>query len=92
MKNRLTFYRALVIEKIIKKSDRNVLVCAHRAFHKNAPENSSKSIQEAIEAHIDIAEIDIRTTKDIVLVLMHDDYIDRTTTGKGLLKDYTYSL
>ena len=79
-----------VIEKIIKKSDRNVLVCAHRAFHKNAPENSSKSIQDAIAANIDIAEIDIRTTKDSVLVLMHDDYIDRTTTGKGLLKDYTY--
>ncbi|MDP5158196.1 MAG: glycerophosphodiester phosphodiesterase family protein [Flaviramulus sp.] len=79
-----------VIEKIIKKSDRNVLVCAHRAFHKNAPENSLKSIQDAIAANIDIAEIDIRTTKDSVLVLMHDDYIDRTTTGKGLLKDYTY--
>lgn len=79
-----------VIEKIIKKSDSNILVCAHRAYHKNAPENSSKSIQDAIEAHIDIAEIDIRTTKDSVLVLMHDDSIDRTTTGKGLLKDYSY--
>lgn len=80
-----------VIERIIKKSYSNILVCAHRAYHKNAPENSSKSIQDAIEAHIDIAEIDVRTTKDSVLVLMHDDTIDRTTTGKGLLKDYTYS-
>ena len=80
-----------VLEKIIKKSDSNILVCAHRAYHKNSPENSLKSIQDAIEANIDIAEIDIRTTKDSVLVLMHDDYIDRTTTGKGLLKDYTYS-
>ncbi|GAA4895847.1 glycerophosphodiester phosphodiesterase family protein [Flaviramulus aquimarinus] len=80
-----------VIEKIIKESDSNILVCAHRAFYRNAPENSLKSIKDAIEASIDIAEVDIRTTKDSILVLMHDDYIDRTTTGKGLLKDYTYS-
>lgn len=89
--NEVVATRNGVIEKIIKKSDSNILVCAHRAYHKNSPENSLKSIQDAIEAHIDIAEIDIRTTKDSILVLMHDDYIDRTTTGKGLLKDYTYS-
>lgn len=79
------------IEKISKLTKKNILVCAHRSFHKNAPENSVQSIKDAITAKIDIVEIDIRTTKDSVLVLMHDKDIDRVTTGKGLIKDYTFN-
>ena len=36
-------------------------------------------------------EIDPRLTKDGVIVLMHDETIDRTTTGKGKVSDYTYA-
>jgi glycerophosphoryl diester phosphodiesterase len=36
-------------------------------------------------------EIDPRLTKDSVIVLMHDETLDRTTTGKGKLSDYTYA-
>lgn len=79
-----------VILKIKEQSQNHILVCAHRGFHKYAPENSLKSIQDAIDAHIDIVEVDLRTTKDSVIVLMHDDTIDRTTTGKGFVYDYTY--
>jgi glycerophosphoryl diester phosphodiesterase len=79
------------IEKIAELSKDNILVCAHRSFHTNAPENSLQSIKNAIQAKIDIIEIDVRTTKDSVLVLMHDKDIDRITTGKGLIKNYTFS-
>jgi glycerophosphoryl diester phosphodiesterase len=79
------------IEKIAELSKDNILVCAHRSFHTNAPENSLHSIKNAIQAKIDIIEIDVRTTKDSVLVLMHDKDIDRITTGKGLIKNYTFS-
>lgn len=78
------------IEKIAELSKDNILVCAHRSFHTNAPENSLHSIKNAIQAKIDIIEIDVRTTKDSVLVLMHDKDIDRITTGKGLIKNYTF--
>jgi glycerophosphoryl diester phosphodiesterase len=78
------------IEKITELTKENILVCAHRSYHKLAPENSLQSIKNAIEANIDIVEIDVRTTKDSVLVLMHDNTIDRTTTGKGMVTDYTY--
>ncbi|NOU58717.1 glycerophosphodiester phosphodiesterase family protein [Marinifilum caeruleilacunae] len=78
------------IEKIESRSKSEVLVCAHRSFHKNAPENSMQSILDAIDAKVDIVEIDVRTTIDDSLVLMHDKTIDRTTTGKGKLKDFTY--
>lgn len=79
------------IEQIRAKiSTHNILVCAHRSFHKNAPENSLESIQLAIENAIDMVEIDVRTTRDSMLVLMHDDSIDRVTTGTGTINEYTY--
>jgi len=79
------------VEKIAALTNDNILVCAHRSFHTNAPENSLQSIKNAIQAKIDIIEIDVRTTKDSVLVLIHDKDIDRITTGKGLIKNYTFS-
>ncbi|MDO5973507.1 glycerophosphodiester phosphodiesterase family protein [Flavivirga jejuensis] len=65
-------------------------MCAHRSYHANQPENSIKSIKEAIHLGVDMVEIDVRTTKDNVLVLMHDEDIDRTTTGHGNLSDYSW--
>lgn len=65
-----------------------LLVCAHRANHLEAPENSLKSVADAIEQGIDMIEIDIRQTKDGVLVLMHDETVNRTTNGKGKVSDF----
>ncbi|MDH5414509.1 MAG: glycerophosphodiester phosphodiesterase family protein [Flavobacteriaceae bacterium] len=90
-KNHQPIKKNLAIENIKKKTQSNILVCAHRSFHRESPENSLESIYKAIEVGIDLVEIDVRTTKDSILVLMHDESIDRTTNGKGLVKDYTYS-
>lgn len=67
-----------------------VLVAAHRAAHNIYPENSIPSIKEAIRLGVDIAELDVKVSKDGVPVLMHDGTIDRTTTGKGKPSEYTY--
>lgn len=80
-----------VISKIKNLSKNQILVCAHRAYHKFVPENSLASIKQAIEAKIDIIEVDVNTTKDGILVLMHDNEIDRTTNGKGYISNYTYA-
>ena len=80
-----------VISKISSLSKNQILVCAHRAYHKFAPENSLESIRQAINSEIDIVEVDVNTTKDGILVLMHDNAIDRTTNGKGYISDYNYS-
>ncbi len=66
-----------------------ILVCAHRGVHDKSPENSIASINESIEHHISLVEIDIRQSRDGELVLMHDDTIDRTTNGNGKVSDYT---
>ena len=80
-----------VIDKIKRRTEKEILVCAHRAYHKFVPENSIASIQQAIEAKIDIVEVDVNTTKDGILVLMHDNSIDRTTNGKGWISDFTFA-
>jgi len=82
------------LEKIINRlknpSDDYVMVTAHRGDWRNAPENSLLSIENSVKMGVDIVEIDLQMTKDSVIVLMHDTSIDRTTTGTGKVKDYTY--
>ena len=70
-------------------NSRTVLVAAHRGDWRNFPENSIAAINSAMAMGVDIIEIDIAKTKDGHLVLMHDETIDRTTNGKGKVKDYT---
>lgn len=69
-------------------SDR-VLVVAHRADWRNAPENSLPAIRRAVAMGVEIVEIDVRRTKDGRFVVIHDRTLDRTTTGKGRVEDFT---
>ncbi len=56
---------------------------AHRGASTEAPENSLASVRRAIESGVTATEIDIRTTADGQLVLLHDATLDRTTNGSG---------
>ncbi len=69
-------------------SDR-VLVVAHRADWRNAPENSLPAIRRALDMGVDIVEIDVRRTKDGRFVVIHDRTLERTTTGTGRVEDHT---
>ncbi|MGC6422626.1 MAG: glycerophosphodiester phosphodiesterase family protein [Flavobacteriaceae bacterium] len=66
-----------------------IMVAAHRGDWRNAPENSLQAIQNCIDMGVDIVEIDIRETKDGELVVIHDDSLNRTTNGRGYIKDWT---
>lgn len=68
---------------------KTILVAAHRGAHMGNYENSLASTKQSIRLGVDIVEVDVRTTKDGHLVLMHDSSIDRTTTGKGKVEDLT---
>jgi len=70
-------------------SGKKVLVAAHRGDWRNEPENSLRAFISAADMGVDIVELDLNISKDGVLVIMHDDSIDRTTNGKGLPSDYT---
>ena len=68
-----------------------VLVASHRGTHNDVPENSLASFRKAIEIGVDIIELDIRATKDGVLVLMHDGKVDRTTNGTGRVDSLSFA-
>ncbi|MDD3108085.1 MAG: glycerophosphodiester phosphodiesterase family protein [Alistipes sp.] len=54
------------------------------------PENCIETFENTLRAMPSFFEIDPRMTRDSVLVLMHDATLDRTTTGRGAVSDYTY--
>jgi glycerophosphoryl diester phosphodiesterase len=58
-------------------------VIGHKGSWADRPENTLAGIRRAIEARAHAAEVDVRTTKDGVLVCLHDATVDRTTDGKG---------
>lgn len=64
---------------------------AHRAEHTEVPENTIAAIEHAIKSTVDYVEIDLRTTKDSALVIMHDATVDRMTNGKGKVSDLTFA-
>lgn len=68
---------------------RRIVVVAHRGAHMSAPENTLAAIREAIRLGCDYVEVDVRTTRDGVLVLMHDRTVDRTTDGHGAVAELT---
>lgn len=78
------------IKQLHQPADKNILVAAHRGDWRNAPENSLLAYKLAIEMGVDIIEIDLGKTSDGIVVIMHDQTIDRTTDGKGKPSDYTY--
>ena len=80
-----------ILKEFHNPASQKVLIAAHRASNRKFPENSLAAVQYSIETGVDIIEIDIRTTKDGKLVLMHDGTIDRTTNGEGELKEFTYA-
>lgn len=65
------------------------LVWAHRGASGYAPENTLSAFQKAIDMKADGVELDIQMTKDGEIVVIHDEWIDRTSDGKGWVKDYT---
>jgi glycerophosphoryl diester phosphodiesterase len=65
-------------------------VIAHRGDHTNAPENTLLAYQHAIDDGADFVEIDLRTTKDSQLVIMHNAGIEQMTGREGELNDLLF--
>ncbi|MCX7349096.1 MAG: glycerophosphodiester phosphodiesterase family protein [Alphaproteobacteria bacterium] len=76
-------------DKLFARPGRGPFISAHRGFSEDYPENTIPALAAALEAGADVAEIDIKLTRDGKLVLMHDTTVDRTTNGTGAVKDLT---
>ncbi len=79
-----------VMAEIHNPNSKYVVVACHRGDWRNYPENSIGAIESVIRMGADIVEIDLKLTKDSVLVLSHDKTCNRMTTGKGDISTMTY--
>lgn len=64
-----------------------VAIVAHRGLADGMPENTLAAFRHAFERGTSIIELDVRTTRDGHLVILHDQTLDRTTDCTGLLSD-----
>jgi len=62
----------------------------HRGVKNLCPENTIESINKAFDLGLSYVEIDVKISKDQVPILLHDDTLDRTTTGTGSAVNYNY--
>jgi glycerophosphoryl diester phosphodiesterase len=62
----------------------------HRGVKNLKPENTIESITTAFDLGLECVEIDVKVSKDNIPLLLHDDTLDRTTNGSGLVCDFTF--
>ena len=70
-------------------SQPHVIAIAHRGASLLAPENTIAAFEEALRLGCRAIEFDVRVTSDGVLVVVHDDTVDRTTNGHGSVRNLT---
>jgi glycerophosphoryl diester phosphodiesterase len=63
---------------------------AHRGFAWSYPENTLLAFQKAIELGVDAMELDVRKTKDDVVVVSHDGDLKRCSGKPGIIEELTY--
>ncbi|TBH76444.1 glycerophosphodiester phosphodiesterase [Aquirufa nivalisilvae] len=71
------------------KSQQKLRISAHRGNSGLAPENTLATFQKTLDMGVDFIEIDVRTSKDNQLVILHDGTLNRTTNGTGPIANLT---
>jgi glycerophosphoryl diester phosphodiesterase len=72
------------------KKTPKIIVMAHRGASSENPENTKIAVRKAGESGADYSEIDVHQTRDGKIILMHDETLDRTTSGKGYIWDHSW--
>ncbi len=62
----------------------------HRGVKDLKPENTIESISAAFDLGLDCVEVDVKISKDNIPLLLHDDTLNRTTNGTGLVCNFTF--
>ncbi|MBF6612663.1 MAG: glycerophosphodiester phosphodiesterase [Chloroflexi bacterium] len=66
------------------------ILIAHRGGSLEAPENSMAAFRHAIEIGMRFVELDVQMSRDGVLMVIHDESVNRTTEGRGAVGGLTY--
>jgi len=82
-------HRAEPVKTMLPSGKFPVMVIAHRGFSGIAPENTMIAFKKGMEAGSDMIELDVRLSKDGEVVVIHDETLERTTSGRGRVIDLT---
>lgn len=66
-----------------------MLKIAHRGAKAYEPENTLQAFQKALDLNSDGIELDVHLSSDEQIIVIHDETIDRTTNGKGLVNSFS---
>ncbi|MGN6674003.1 MAG: glycerophosphodiester phosphodiesterase, partial [Thermomicrobiales bacterium] len=72
------------------EQNQHTVILGHRGAPREAPENTLAAFRRAFAYDIDGVETDVQRSADGQLVLIHDDRVDRTTSGHGNVGDLTW--
>ena len=64
-------------------------IMGHRGAPADEPENTLRSFSRALAVGVAAVELDVQLTKDGRLAVIHDETLDRTTNGRGPVRDFT---
>lgn len=88
MKNLIAAVAFLALTAAASRAGGPVII-AHRGNSAHAPENTLASFESAVQAGADWVELDVHLTADGEAIVIHDETVDRTTSGKGAVRDRT---
>jgi len=87
----MTVHRLIVLGALVMAASGAaapvVQIAAHRGGALLWPENSLLAFRNAIALGVDMLETDVHLTADDEVVVLHDPTLDRTTTGRGAVRD-----
>jgi len=75
--------------KFFRYADTKPLVIAHQGGDDLWPGDTLYAFERSVELGVDVLEMDVHSTNDGVLVLIHDSTVDRTTNGVGAVNSFT---
>lgn len=81
--------RSLIATSEVAADERSLLTIAHRGASGYAPENTLSAFRLAVQLQADYIELDLQLTKDGEIVILHDRSVNRTTNGKGEIRQLT---
>ena len=77
--------------ELLRSKTGRIPISAHRGAKGYAPENTMAAFRRAAELGADMVELDVHLTADDRVIVIHDDVLDRTTSGTGYVRDHTWA-
>ena len=77
--------------ELLRSKTGRLAISGHRGASGYAPENTMPAFEKALQTGADIVEFDVHLSRDKKCIVMHDELLDRTTNGHGVIWEHDWS-